>query len=80
MPEIVKSVFVQASDNHTLWIIEDAIWKNPDVWVLTEKYIGNDLQPMQEQDTAQQEVRGGVTVHSHRVSASTLKRMSETWC
>ncbi len=29
-------------------------------WVLTEKYIGNDLQPMREQDTGKREVRGGL--------------------
>ncbi len=28
-------------------------------WVLTEKYISDDLQPMREQDTRQREVRGG---------------------
>ncbi len=28
-------------------------------WVLTEKYIGDDLQSMREQDTGQLEVRGG---------------------
>ncbi len=29
-------------------------------WVLTEKYISDDLQPMREHDTGQWEVRGGV--------------------
>ncbi len=29
MPEIRgKSVLVHASDNHTVWIIKDAIWEN----------------------------------------------------
>ncbi len=35
-------------------------------WVPTEKYIGDDLQPMREQDTGQREVRGGVI--DHRIS------------
>ncbi len=29
-------------------------------WVLTEKYISDDLQPMREQDTGQREARGGL--------------------
>ncbi len=31
-------------------------------WVLTEKYIADDLQPMREQDTGQWEVRGGLLI------------------
>ncbi len=65
MPEIGgKSVLVHASDNRAVWIIKDAIWPNLTIlqceWVLTEKYIGDDLQPMREQDTGQREVRGGL--------------------
>ncbi len=55
-----KSVLV-----HT--IIKDEIWENCwcdsksccMIWVLMEKYIGDYLRPMREQDTGQQEVRGG---------------------
>ncbi len=84
MPEIGgKSVLVHASNNHAVWIIKGAIWKNCQCvvdareifamlnirscrrfkimlceWVLTDKYIGDDLQPMREHDTGQREVRG----------------------
>ncbi len=40
-------------------ILNPAVWMSSDRF-LTEKYIGDDLQPMREQDTGQLEVRGGL--------------------
>ncbi len=37
-------------------------------WVLTEKYISDDLQPMREQDTGQREARGGLTLAIYKTT------------
>ncbi len=58
------------SDNTAVRITKDAIWDSKSIAVWNEfwlKNIGNDLQPMKEQDTGQWEVRGGVADHNINV-------------
>ncbi len=47
---------------HAKYLELSAIYNPECERVLTEKYISDDLQPMREQDTGQQEARGGLYI------------------